>query len=139
MFSTIRRKPWFVSVALVAVVIFIAACSAATYLLGLSTGRASRAIKLVTASDAGVAMASDDFYSLYGDSTLLVTGRVASVRSTADGTIVNFATTSRFGASCELRATGYTFSPGARVTLVTQADAARRDPSSVFLSDCVIP
>lgn len=135
----ICAKRWFAPVAFIAVFAFIAICCAATYLIGLSTGRALRPITRVTAAAAARAMADDDFYSSFGDSTLLVTGSVASSTKTAEGTLVSFDTGSSFGASCEVATSQAKFTPGMTVTFVTQAEAANRDAAGVTLTGCVLP
>ncbi|MGH7723321.1 MAG: hypothetical protein ACRENL_10925 [Candidatus Dormibacteria bacterium] len=93
----------------------------------------------MTANAAAKAMSDDDFYSLFGDSTLLVTGSVASSKPTAGGTLVSFATSSAFGAACQVETARVDLKPGTAVTFVTQAEAANREPGSLLLTGCVQP
>ena len=138
-FPVVRGQRWFTPVVLAVAIILVAICCAAAYLVGLTTGRASRTIKTVTAETAAKSMFNDDFYSLYADSTLLVTGSVASVQQTGEATLVNFVTGSGFGATCQVDTAHFDSKPGTVVTFVTQAEASIRQPDGILLTGCVQP
>lgn len=99
---------------------------------GLSTKR-------VTATEIANAMRDDRFYSDFGQSTLLVEGTVSSLSRRGSDVIAEFKTDSSFQALCDL-GSGSSSRPqvGKRITLIAEGARADRQPSAVFLRDCVV-
>jgi hypothetical protein len=84
------------------------------------------------------AMQLDEFYSTYGETTLIVQGTVASVSRQNSETLIQFKTNSSYGAFCNTFDTSFTGNVGDSITILAEGSGAKREPNAVLLTNCVI-
>lgn len=109
------------------------------FFLGDKHATGGMSIKRVTATEIANAMKDDRFYADYGQSTLLVNGTVSSLSMRGSDVIAELTKDSSFQALCDLGAHPFISRTGEWITVIAEGAGAERQPSAVFLHDCVAP
>ena len=122
---------------LAGVIAAILIAGAGSFWFGTLRARQSIAIERVSVGELADAMQQDSFYSTYGDTALLFSGKVASLKSGSNVTLVTFTTNRPYNLVCQFPATinakvGQTLSVGA------PGGSADREASGVLLHDCIL-
>ncbi len=98
--------------------------------------RANVGIERVTAVQLADAMQQDNFYSTYGDTVVLFSGKVASVKTQGNASLVIFNTGRPYNIVCQFpKAVSYT--NGQTISLVAPAGSAERQPRGVLFHNCL--
>lgn len=95
-------------------------------------------VRQVTPQQLADAMHSDGFYSNYRENTLLVRGSIASVAGEDGRLILEFTTSGTFKALCQLQRKRSKIQVGERITVVSEAYTAEREPSAILLTGCTV-
>ena len=95
----------------------------------------------VTADQVASAMEADNFYSAYGQTTLLIEGTVASVNVQPGDLIVELATSLPTTVLCDLGSPSAAVKVGDVLTVASAnpAQDVQRQPSAVMIRHCDIP
>ena len=109
------------------------------YFLGNKDAVQNMIIVRVTPDALASAMANDNFYSTYRQSALLVSGKVASVTTSGQTTLVGYQTSVSYHATCVMDGAASQVKVGDTVTLLTMGGTAERQPAGVLLHGCVQP
>ena len=122
----------------VALLGILAAVAAVAFFLGDGHALGTLSVRHVSPDQAATAMQSDGFYSDYREATLIIRGLVVSVQQSTSGVVLQFATHTNFKTVCQLAQYPSEIARGDTITIVTEAYNAKRLPSEVSLSDCII-
>ena len=118
------------------IIIFII-LAAVAFFIGGNSALGKLNIASITADQAAQAMSDDDFYGLYRERTLIVTGVVESVASVNGDTRVTFQTNTLSKTYCDLGTGTTTAKPGDALRVLAEGFTAARLPSGVLLANCV--
>jgi hypothetical protein len=123
---------------LAGVLVLLAVVGGAAFFLGDSRALSELSVLRASPGQAANAMQNDEFYSDYRESTLVVTGTIASEQTNSSGTLIQLTTSPPFRTYCQLSQSTSQLHDGETVTVITEGYNAVRLPSGVSLSDCTI-
>ncbi len=132
------KHPKYILVGSVLAVAILIAASVTSFFLGDTHALKSMRITSATPDQAANAMAHDNFYSSYRESTLRTQGTVASVTNSGDGTVIELTTTSSYKTFCNLGTQAFSGKVGDTITILTEGAEAERQPNAVMLTGCTI-
>jgi hypothetical protein len=126
------------TVCVAALLAILAAIGVLAFLLGERRALTSLAVRQISPDQAAAAMQSDEFYSDYNETRLVIRGSVASIQTNGDGATLQFATHSPFKTFCQLAQYPRSIHDGAMLTVLTEGASAQRQSSGVVLSSCSV-
>ncbi len=108
------------------------------YFLGDKHGVESMTFKTATPTELADAMKNDNFYSIYRENTLIVSGVIASLSQQGNDLVLGFKTSSSYNAYCNLGSATTSLHVGDTTTVMSEAARAERQPGAVMLTGCMI-
>lgn len=126
------------TVGVAALLAILAAMGVLAFLLGERQALTGLTVRQISPDQAAAAMQSDEFYSDYNETTLVIRGSVASIQANGDGATLQFATHSPFKTFCQLGPYPSSIHDGAMLTVLTEGASAQRQSSGVVLSSCSV-
>lgn len=117
-------------------VVAIIVVGLAAFWKGNLYARSNVGIVKVSSAQLADAMQQDDFYSTYGDSVVLFTSKVSSVKTQGNASLVTFATSRPYKVTCQFPKS-VSFSDGQEISVVAPAGSADRETSGVLLHNCL--
>lgn len=120
------------------VLAFLAGVGTVSFYIGDSYALDGLNMRQVTPQQLADAMHSDDFYSNYRENTLLVRGSIASLAGEGSHLTLEFTTSGTFKALCQLQRNLSKIQVGERITVVSEAYTAEREPSAILLTGCTV-
>lgn len=94
-------------------------------------------VSAITAAAAAQAMSDDNFYGLYRERTLIVSGVVQSVATVNGDTRIAFQTGTLFKAYCDLGSAASTAKPGDAIRIIAESFTAARLSGGILFNNCV--
>ena len=122
-----------VTVAIIGVVIVAGVC----FLLGRNHALDRLSFNSITATQAATAMRQDNFYGLYGENILTVTGVVATLQTSGGSEQATFTSSDSYMAMCQFDSTP-SLKAGQTISVQTIGGQAERKPTGVLLRHCVL-
>lgn len=103
---------------------------------GTLHARSNIGVVRVTTAGLADAMQQDDFYSTYGNTAVLFTGKVANVKTQGNTSLVTFDTGRPYNVVCQFPQV-VSFTSGQSASIAAPAGSAERQPKGVLLHDCL--
>jgi hypothetical protein len=119
-------------------IVLVGVCVAAYWIGDLQSLR-SVTLERVTPTQVAEAMKSDQFFSDYRTTVLIMQGTVVSVDTNKKTSIVRFETNSSFSTSCSFDKAPRIILPGTSITVISVGADATRQPHGAQLGRCIIP
>lgn len=94
-------------------------------------------IQRVTPNEVATAMQHDNFYSKYGNDTLIIRGIIAKVSDAAGVVTIDFTRAGGYGTQCQLQPSTTRVYPGASITVIAESGSASRLSMGVLFHDCL--
>ncbi len=110
---------------------------AGSWWLGSLHARRNVGIERVTPAQLADAMQQDSFYSAYGDTAVLFSGKVLSVTEHNNTTLVTFTTGRPYSVTCQF-ASNVSVKNDQTLSIAAPAGSAERQTSGVLLHNCLI-
>lgn len=107
------------------------------FFLGSRHATSNLTIQRVTPDEVATAMQNDNFYSKYGNDTLIIQGTIAKVSTSAGIVTIDFSTTGDYKTRCQLHPLTSKVHLGASVTLIAEAGRASRLSKGVLFPACL--
>lgn len=126
-----RNTRFILAGALIAIIVV----GLASFWKGNLYARNNVGIVKVSSAQLADAMQQDDFYSTYGDTVVLFTGKVFSIKAQGSASLVTFATGRPYNVVCQFPRP-VSFSSGQNVSVVAPAGSADRESKGVLLHNC---
>lgn len=98
--------------------------------------RQTSGVEKVSVSQLAGAMQDDSFYSTYGNTALLFSGKVSSVQTQGQVALVSFQTNRPYSLSCQFPNTSQ-IAKGQTISVAAPGGSAERQQNGVLLHDCV--
>lgn len=121
-------------IGIVALILLLA--NAGSFWFGNLHARNSIGVEKVTVSQLADAMQQDDFYSTYGNTAVLFSGKVESVTTQGNAALATFNTGRPYSLTCQF-ASAISLKQGDVVSIAAPAGSAERQPHGVFLHNCL--
>ena len=95
-------------------------------------------MKIVTATPTVLAqtMLQDEFYSTYRESTIITTGKIASISRSGGSATVTFPTRSQYQTRCQFGGPEPNLATGQTITVIAEGARAQRQSTAVLFVDC---
>ena len=122
----------------VLLLVAVAGISSVSLYLGDTYALNGLTVRHATPDQLANAMHGDAFYSEYREDTLTVRGTVAVVTKAGHTVTLEFTTRGSFKALCQMQQSQPTVQAGHTITIVSEAFTAKRQPSAVLLTRCVL-
>ncbi|MFI5271215.1 MAG: hypothetical protein ACHQT9_04180 [Candidatus Saccharimonadales bacterium] len=127
-----RNTKLIIAGALIAIVIV----GLASFWKGILQARNNIGIERVTTSQLADAMQRDDFYSTYGNDAVLFSGKVASVKTQNNASLVTFDTGRPYNVVCQFPK-AVSFTNGRIISVAAPTGSAERLAHGVLLHNCL--
>ena len=118
--------------ALIAIVIV----GLASFWEGNLKARSTVVVERVTVSQLADAMQQDGFYSTYGDTAVLFSGKIESIKVKDNASLVTFVTGRPYSVVCQFP-TAVTYKSGQTISVAAPAGSAERLSQGVLLHECI--
>ena len=120
------------------VVILLVIAGAVGFIWGDKHALDNLAVVQVTPDQMVHAMGTDDFFGLWRESTLLVSGTVAGVTQQNGDTLIQLTTSSVSKAYCDIGSATTALAAGDSVRAIAEGEIANRIPQGVMLVGCKV-
>lgn len=114
----------------------VIAVGAASFWEGSLHARNDIGVEKVTVAELADAMQQDHFYNTYGDAAVLFTGKVTTVQTQQNASLVTFATGRPYALICQFPK-AVALQPGQTISVAAPAGSAERQHQGVLLHDCL--
>lgn len=118
------------------IVLLLLVANGASYWFGSIHAWRAESVQRTTPSQMADAMQHDHFYSSYGKSAVLFSGKVTSARPSGDDSLVAFETDRPYSVTCQFSGK-ISAKAGDTIAVTTAAGSADRQKAGVLLHDCV--
>jgi hypothetical protein len=119
-----------------AIVVVVLAVGLGSFWAGNLHARSTMAVEQVSVAQLANAMQQDSFYSTYGSTAVLFSGKVSTTINKNGASLVTFATGRPYNVVCQFAQTT-SFAVGQTVSVAAPAGSAERQPHGVLLHSCI--
>lgn len=127
-----RNMKYIIIGALVAIVLV----GLAAFWEGNLNARTTVVVERVTVAQLADAMQQDNFYSTYGDTAVLFSGKIESVKVKNNASLVTFSSSRPYTVVCQFPIAG-NYIAGQTISVAAPAGSAERQPHGVLLHECI--
>lgn len=106
------------------------------FLLGDKYGVEHMKIVTATPTDLAQTMLQDEFYSTYRESTIITTGKIASIARSSGTATVTFPTQSEYQTLCQFAGPEPKLARGQTITVIAEGALAERQSTAVLFTGC---